>query len=584
MRGIVTAEVQDGWTVTTNGVPAPGATVDYTFGDGTVAVELFLDGVPVCELASGDLTVTNETSLGITVDSVYNDGYAYLLGVSVAAEKRFRNSLGLARLSDLEEGVQAAVSAATNDPTIVRGQKLAPLSDPDRWDIKVSDALSAGVASKASSADGVPWSGVLNRPTTLAGYGVAEDATNTVCNIVTNEVHSFGDWVEEWDPPHYGTVYSFSGPYYEGGETWSGFYHPKNGMGIDESLTAVGGEFATRLVFVGDAGGTSFTVTLTRSHVAKNALGLARMSDLLAHTNRTDNPHRVTAAQVGALPISGGTLTGDLSVGEEHSASRRLTVAAENGANGITLQGGNSHGRGSSITVGGSTGIGGSITIKQGGYAGGTLYVEGSVDTGGGIIEVQGPYASIKKDNKEVATEAYVDEHVKNAVLPTDPAFSNAVLSVGLNIDTNSVAVLGEIAETFGGFPIEGTATTIGGLLAALAAAIAWLKKSKADKATTLAGYGITDGATKASLAPEYSPAFAYDVGAFVYHDGNIYQCTTEIADGGEAWNAEHWELRKLDDFFTESNSLLTTAIENKVNTMFDDGETTNYPRTTTEG
>ena len=101
VRGIVTAEVQDGWIVTTNGVPAPGATVEYTFGDGTVAVELFLDGVPVCELASGDFAVTNETSLGITVDSVYNDGYTYLIGASVAAEKRFRNALGLARLSDI---------------------------------------------------------------------------------------------------------------------------------------------------------------------------------------------------------------------------------------------------------------------------------------------------------------------------------------------------------------------------------------------------------------------------------------------------------------------------------------------------
>ena len=87
---------------------------------------------------------------------------------------------------------------------------------------------------------------------------------------------------------------------------------------------------------------------------------------------------------------------------------------------------------------------------------------------------------------------------------------------------------------------------------------------NKADKATTLAGYGITDGATKESLAPEYSPSSAYAVGSFVFHDGNIYQCRTAIADGGEAWNATHWELRKLEDFFTESNSLLTGFIESK--------------------
>ena len=70
------------------------------------------------------------------------------------------------------------------------------------------------------------------------------------------------------------------------------------------------------------------------------------------------------------------------------------------------------------------------------------------------------------------------------------------------------------------------------------------------------------DAATMESIAPEYSPSSAYSVGAFVYHDGNIYQCTTAIADGGEAWNAAHWELRKLDDFFTNSNSLLVGTIK----------------------
>lgn len=93
---------------------------------------------------------------------------------------------------------------------------------------------------------------------------------------------------------------------------------------------------------------------------------------------------------------------------------------------------------------------------------------------------------------------------VTQVVAASNPTFSNAVLAVGLNIDTNFVAVLNEIASTFGGFPIEGTATTVGGLLAALAAAVAWLRKNKADKATTLAGYGITDAETKGVAIPKY--------------------------------------------------------------------------------
>ena len=76
----------------------------------------------------------------------------------------------------------------------------------------------------------------------------------------------------------------------------------------------------------------------------------------------------------------------------------------------------------------------------------------------------------------------------------TDPTFSNAVLAVGLNIDTNSVAVLNEIAATFGDFPITGTATTVGGLLAALAAAVAWLRKRAAHLDNS--GFGDDDFAT----------------------------------------------------------------------------------------
>ena len=115
-------------------------------------------------------------------------------------------------------------------------------------------------------------------------------------------------------------------------------------------------------------------------------------------------------------------------------------------------------------------------------------------------------------DDREIAVKG----DIAAAISATDPIFSNAVLSVGLNIDTNSVAVLNEIAATFGDFPITGTATTVGGLLAALAAAAAWLKKNKVQ---TLK---LEDGSVETS------------------------------ADGGVA---------KLDDFFTNSNSLLTGTI-----------------------
>ena len=107
-------------------------------------------------------------------------------------------------------------------------------------------------------------------------------------------------------------------------------------------------------------------------------------------------------------------------------------------------------------------------------------------------------------------------DNTASSDLAAHSAFSSAVLAVGLNIDTNSVAVLNEIASTFGGFPITGTATTVGGLLAALAAAVAWLKKNKVGSFASVGGASAT-------------------------------------VDNGVA---------KLDNFFTNSNSLLTGTID----------------------
>ena len=100
--------------------------------------------------------------------------------------------------------------------------------------------------------------------------------------------------------------------------------------------------------------------------------------------------------------------------------------------------------------------------------------------------------------------------------LAANQTFSDAVLNVGLNIDADSVAVLNDIASTFGGFPITGTATTAGGLLAALAAAVAWLKKNKVGSFDSVGGASAT-------------------------------------VDNGVA---------KLDYFFTDSNSLLAGTID----------------------
>ena len=171
----------------------------------------------------------------------------------------------------------------------------------------------------------------------------------------------------------------------------------------------------------------------------------------------TNDTGFISSSNSPYLPLTGGTLTGDLAVGVERSESRKLTVAAASGAVGITMQGGTSAGGGSRAVIGGSTKEGGVLIVSTGGTSGGSITVLGGLDGGGGgsilvtgngaSISANGTNASIKKGGKEVATETYVTDQVNE-----------------LNTSvTNSIA-------------------------------------KKADKATTLEGYGITDAATKAEL------------------------------------------------------------------------------------
>ncbi len=66
-----------------------------------------------------------------------------------------------------------------------------------------------------------------------------------------------------------------------------------------------------------------------------------------------------------------------------------------------------------------------------------------------------------------------------SAITPTNATFSNAVLAVGLNVDTNAVAAINELLTDGAKLPTGGVAT-VGGLLAALAAGLAALKKKTA--------------------------------------------------------------------------------------------------------
>ena len=329
---------------------------------------------------------------------------------------------------------------------------------------------------------------------------------------------------------------------------------------------------------------TNALTVATSNRVALLESSKADKFALNTHVKNTDNPHAVTAAQVGAVPFVKDV--------DGNKTAVTIGLAGNSGQNslangdGVTASGYGSHAEGEGTTASGNySHAEGSATIASGtfshaegedthatGYrsraegvgteaSGYGSHASGKGTTASGDYSHADGVSSLANDTYSYTWSAdefrydnpypshgegtyninpiggtdgfYIGEQTlaqviaaatsvkadKADISSTNPTFSNAVLAVGLNIDTNSVAVLNEIAATFGGFPIEGTATTVGGLLAALAAAIAWLKKNKVQ---TLK---LEDGSVETS------------------------------AGGGVA---------KLDDFFTESNSLLTELIESK--------------------
>ena len=72
--------------------------------------------------------------------------------------------------------------------------------------------------------------------------------------------------------------------------------------------------------------------THTAAEIGAEASGEAAavQANLTAHTGNKSNPHGVTAAQAGALPLSGGTLTGVLKVpaGTDYTTYKVRNVAA----------------------------------------------------------------------------------------------------------------------------------------------------------------------------------------------------------------------------------------------------------------
>ena len=392
---------------------------------------------------------------------------------------------------------KSALAAKADKATTLAGYGITDAATKSELE---SVSHTAGGAMSLATETHTALSSKADKATTLAGYGITDAATKSELESVSHtaggamslatETHtalsSKADLVDGKVPAdqlpsyvddvlEYDSVSAFpstgeDGKIYVAKDTnktyrWGGTQYVE----ISQSLAL--GETA-ETAYPGDKGKAAAELADSAYTVASRA-----MHDTTVHAENKKNPHAVTAAQVGALPIAGGTLTGDLALGEEHSGSRTLSIASDNGAQGIVLQGGTSNGEGGSVIIGGSSGRGGTFRVEGGGGDGGTMFVGGSPFTGGkltvqgggkrgGSIEVTEAGASIKKNGKEVATEEQLNAKADKATTLAGYGITDAATKTELNAKADKSALA-----------------------------------TKADKATTLAGYGITDGATKTELA-----------------------------------------------------------------------------------
>ena len=138
---------------------------------------------------------------------------------------------------------------------------------------------------------------------------------------------------------------------------------------------------------------------------------------------------------------------------------------------------------------------------------------------------------SLLDEKADVAELEYV-------ISTNNPAFVSAVLSTGLNIDTNDVAVIKEFVEKWPVDPATG-ATTLGGLLTAIAAAIAWLKKNKRDLSNRQWGertfsnpVASLEGAVFNRIDPEHDTEYAL----FFNYDGESWHGYFDPRVVGDDW------------------------------------------------
>lgn len=188
------------------------------------------------------------------------------------------------------------------------------------------------------------------------------------------------------------------------------------------------------------------------------AIGIRNIESLLAaHTGNYENPHGVTAAQVDALPMSGGTLTGNLKIGTginlwnaTDKRGGRLELIAEDGDDGTQP---------AQIYIGPSKMSGGLLYLGGGRFDGGNATVYGAI---GDDETHDGGHVYIKGGNsRDGASITLTNNGSNRPPSVSGPEITIGDLKVRKTIEKISSSVESVKSTTINGKSLSGGAVTL---------------------------------------------------------------------------------------------------------------------------
>ena len=488
---------------------ATNATLSAAQSAASAAISAATNGLVTASVTNGLASQSSLTSLSSRVDAKRDKTDLAVYGKYV--KWYIVETSGDGRLSEPIEMYDHGGYTFSCDKVNVSGDELHPnriVCDTEYGD--------DGKVSAVSGSGETWWPGVDgNEPGyTMASVDMDTDAANLINDPANGEFSAFVQYYDADGNVQYGMVrfrVTYTGGPHELADT----------LAKTSDLTAVSNAIPTAVSGLSDAGDYLKTADLAKKETDPSFNAWTNGNNIVAGYGAEpahDNP--IACSVVIGREARTGDGANCVAIGYEANAYGTKTVAIGANAN---PQGNESISIGVSSKASGEKGIAlghdatasaysfavGSGAAAKGGYAValgyGTTATWGSVAIGvhrdrTGYVAASATnrtsvafayypnefwLGSYKDSTDARSLQSYLDERattkdladVKAMISATDATFSNAVLQVGigtLGITTNDLQVVHDLAE----LPVGTSITTVGGLLAALAAGLAALKKS----------------------------------------------------------------------------------------------------------